>query len=392
MPKKPAPDLKQIHTDFLVALSKMETRTDDGKRLIEVDQKHLVKCLKEAQKPFNRIMDLRRKEAYRTKYGYNKIKPEIIRANVIDKCREDIVYFANHWAWIFNPWLTRFDHMVEGGFSARLPFILFQKAEEYIHWREKLYRENRIGLVYKARELGVSWDNCLSQVWHWFFEDNFQGRFGSRKEGLVDSRGNPDTLFWKVRYIIYNTPSWFRHEDMKTRNNKWDSLLKIENPLNGAVLAGEGGDNIGTGGRAAMYDLDEWAKIAHDKMCESGLSANCRCRIYTATPNGMDNDYAEKFHSGKVQIFDFPWHSDPRKNENWLKNFEEDHDESIVAQEVHRKFDAFNVGQAIPPEWVLASVELYNRIESGAVPYEWRQSRHGGLDVAAGGRNRSVMM
>jgi len=105
----------------------------------------------------------------------------------------------------------------------------------------------------------------------------------------------------------------------------------------------------------------------------------------------MGNDYAEMYHSGKVPVFDFSWKDDPRKSQDWLKTREETYDAAIVAQEIYRRFDAFREGAAIPAEWVDAAIELYDRIKKGEIEYK-SANRVAGLDVAAGGLNRSVMI
>jgi len=295
---------------------------------------------------------------------------------------------VNHWCWIFNPWLTKYNHLVKGGFPAKLPFVLFKKQEEYLNWREKLYQKSKSGVVFKCREVGASWLNATNQGWHWLFEPGFQGRAGSLRTDEVDDKDNPDSIFEKLRMIIYGNPVWLRPKIFQKRNNACDNILKISNPENGAVIAGDGGDNMGRGGRAGMYDCDEWASVDHAKMIDANLSNNCRTIFYTSTPKGPDNDFAAKLQSG-LPIFDFNWWDDPRKTQDWYNNFKDTHDEAIVAQEVDKRLDAFNTGVAIRIDWINAAVALYQKISQGTIKYE-SEDKVCGLDVAAGGRNRSV--
>jgi len=385
-------DVTQLQVDFCVALAGMEERCEqDGKtvRRIDVDDHHLMKCLEAAKKPLDEILLKRYKAARYCKLGKGDKKPRQLQAAVKERCAHDQIYWINNWCWIFNPWLTKFNHMIKGGFPAKLPFVLFQKQEEYIHWRENLYRKSGSGVVYKCREVGASWLNITNQAWHWFFEPGFQGRVGSLRTDEVDDKDNPDSVFEKLRMIIYNNPSWMRPRIFEKRNNVCDNILKIRNPENSAVIAGDGGDNMGRGGRAAIYDCDEWASVQHANMIDANLSNNCRTRFYTSTPKGPDNDFATKLQSGKFPIFDFDWWDDPRKTQDWYENFKDSHDEAITAQEVDKRLDAYKAGVAIRIDWINAAVGLYQRINNGQIKYQ-SEEKVCGLDVAAGGKNRSV--
>jgi len=375
-------EIDQLQVDFLTELSRLEERVDD-KRKIDVDDNHLDDVITKSTSIYNEIMRIREWNIRYCLEGKDKKPPEFFQEAVRERCKSDIIYWFNHWAWTFIPSLTKYN------FPAMVPFVLFPRQQEYVLWREDLYKRNKSGTIYKCREVGVSWLNCGVQTYHWLFEDGFQGRFGSRKENLVDSSNNPDSLFWKIRFLIWNLPQWMKHEDWWKKTNKHDQKLTIFNPGTGATIAGEGGDNMGTGGRAAMYDVDEWAKVEHDKMVEASISLNCPCRFYTSTPMGAANDFAEKVQKGLLPIFEFDYSDDPRKSKDWFENFKEMNSEQVVAQEVLKKFDAFSAGTCIPAEWVLAAVKLKEKIEKGEIEYE-SEDVVCALDVAAGGSNRSV--
>lgn len=376
--------IQKLQSDFLTSLSFLEERKE-GKRRIDIEEDFIEETVKRIKKPLDKMLEKRKEAIILCEMGDGEHTEEELRAAVMARSRQDQKYWISNWCWIFNPWLTKY------GLPPTLPFVLFPKQEEYIDWKEDLYQRNKSGLIYKCREVGLSWLNAANQTWHWFFEPGFQGRFGSLRVDEVDDRNNPDSIFWKIRFMIYHTPQWMRPTGYKTQTNKHDNLLKIFNPDNTATIAGDGGDNMGRGGRAAMYDCDEWASVLHDRAVKANLSANCRCIFYTSTPKGMDNDFAAMYHEGKIPIFSIDWWDDPRKSKDWLANFEEEFDEAIVAQEVHKRFDAYKEGTAIPIDWVNASISLWNKIENGEIEYQ-SDDRACGLDVAAGGRNRSVFI
>jgi phage terminase large subunit len=391
----------KMGVQFLKAIARLEERTPEGKKKIAEDQKFLDQVILDARKQLDEIFRYRVAIIHLADTGRitpplpaiaesgNRImghSPADCQIALREACKKDITFWINTFCYTFIPALTKYK------FPPRIPFILFPKQVEYLRWREERYNRNEAGVVFKCREMGVSWLNAASQTWHWLFEPGFQGRFGSNKLDQVDDKNNPDSLFWKIRYLIYSQPSWMIPPEFHSQKNEWDNKQNIRNPQNQAVIAGEGGDNMGTGGRAGMYDVDEWAKVEHDKSVDASISGNCAVRFYTSTPYGMDNDFAAKITSGMLPIFSFDWWDDPRKTEDWFKNYEETHDPAITAQEVLKRLDAFNAGTAIPMDWVSASVDLWNKIEHREIDYMPAGGRSGGLDVAAGGRARSVLV
>lgn len=379
-------DIPGVQIKFLTALAKLESRTEDGKRRIDVEDGYQERVVEEAKKYNWQIMAHR---FYVLKDAENGIKghsAETVKQAIMTRSAEDLLYWINEFGWLRNPHLTRF------GFPIDIPFVLYPKQEEYMAWRTELYNKGKSGVVYKCREVGASWLNVAWQTHRWFFESGYQGRFGSLKAEEVDDKNDPDSLLQKVRTIIYRTPKWMRPEAYHSIDgNNYDTKMKIVNPGNGAVISGQQGDSMGRGGRSSLFDVDEWAKVDHARAVDANLSANTPCRIYTSTPIGRDNDFAEKVRQRKLPVFEFNYWDDPRKSKDWFANFSEANTEPIVQQEVLKSFDAYKYGTAISGEWVAAAVTLYERIKAGDVEYN-ADYRSAGLDVAAGGRHSSVLV
>lgn len=379
--------LTQLQIDFLNALAKFETRKGN-ERIIDIDENYLDECIKAASVPLVAINRERAKLLKACKHGQGKGpkgKPSYWQQMVAERCKRDVVFWINNFAYIYNPWLTKY------GFPFKLPFVLTPKQQEYMAWRENLYMKNKSGITFKCRDVGVSWCNMAHQAWHWQWEPGFQGRVGSLKGEEVDDKSDPDSLMEKFRTIIYNQPFWMRPRDMKTRDNKYDVKMKIVNPMINSTLTGQMGDYMGRGGRASLYDVDEWAHVMHGRAIDANLSANTYCRIYTGTPMGRNNDYADKVMNNRLPIFEFNYWDDPRKSEDWLENFKEINSESTVQQEVFKSFDAFKTGTYIPGEWVQAAITLWRKITAGEIQPP-QGKRIAGMDVAAGGINSSVLV
>lgn len=377
--------LTQYQVDFLACLAKLEER-DGEDRKIDLDENYAPEVIKEACKPYLKIINERKNLLLLCKKGRGKKKAEWWKQAVAERCKYDIIFWINYFAWIYNPWLTKY------GLPYKLPFILTPKQQEYINWREKLYISNKSGVVFKCRDVGVSWCNMAHQAWHWQWEIGYQGRVGSLKAEEVDDKSDPDSLFEKLRAVIYNQPRWMRPKEFAEKDNKYDVKMKIINPVINSMVSGQMGDNMGRGGRSGLYDIDEWAKVQHARQVDSNLSANTYCRIYTGTPMGRDNDYAEKVQNALLPVFEFNYWDDPRKSDDWLQNFKELNSEPTVQQEVFKSFEAFKTGTYIPGEWVQASITLWRKIQAGDIKITTDDHRIAGMDVAAGGTNKTVLV
>lgn len=298
-----------------------------------------------------------------------------LQAEELQRCRADIAYWINTYAVTYDPRETR----------ARLEFILFPKQVAFLKWLAQREARQEDGVAEKSRDSGLTWLCCAYAVHAWLFREGFKGGFGSRKLDLVDRLGDLDSIFEKMRFLLRNLPVWMLPEGFSM--SKHAALYKLINPANGATVTGEGGDEIGRGGRASLYIIDEHAFLRHAKRAESALSQSSRCIIRVSTPNGPGNEFYNKRFSGTVPVFTFHWRDDPRKSPAWYEREKQRiGDPVIVAQEIDINYTASIEGVAIPAAWVRAAVELREvaDMETGAAPVA-------ALDIAEAGRCRTVL-
>src|SRR5262249_29852206 len=158
------------------------------------------------------------------------------------------------------------------------------------------------------------------------------------------------------------------------------------NPANGATITGEGGDQIGRGGRASVYFVDEAAFLERPRSGERALSQTTRVRIDVSTHNGPGTPFYAKRFGGKGAVLVMDWKDGPRKNHTetradgttvypWYEEQKRRYDPVTVAQEIDRDPHASVENITIPAAWVRAAVGL--RLPAGDVPVA-------GLDVAEG--------
>lgn len=289
------------------------------------------------------------------------------------RCAADIVHWLNTYGWTYDPRLLPADPFI--------PFKPYPRQVEFLRWLEEREAKQEGGLAEKSRDVGFTWLCCAYAVHGFLFRPGFAAGFGSRKLELVDRIGDPSCIFEKMRMLLRRVPPW-----QLPHGFKWDehaNHCRILNPESGASVTGEGGDNIGRGGRTTLYFIDEAAFLEHAQSVEASLSQTTRVPIWVSTPNGQGNPFATKRHGGQVPVFTFHWKDDPRKGEAWYAEQRRLLDPVTVAQELDIDYTASIEGICIPARWVRAAVGLELPASESCVA---------ALDVAEEGRNRNVYL
>ncbi|MGP2413843.1 TerL protein [Pantoea ananatis] len=290
--------------------------------------------------------------------------------------RDNPAQFIIDWGMTVDP------RNVERGLPARIPFLLFPKQEEWVQWFVDHWHNSKPGITEKTRDMGMSWLTVGMAASLCLFNRGIIAGFGSRKEEYVDKIGSPKSLFDKARNFIGLLPEEFR--------GGWNPKahaphMRILFPENDSAMTGEAGDGIGRGDRTSFYIVDESAFLERPYLVDASLSATTNCRQDISTPNGMANSFAERRHSGKVDVFTFHWRDDPRKDDAWYKKQCEELDPVTVAQEIDINYSASVEGVLIPSAWVQAAIDAH--IHLGIQP---TGQRMGALDVADEGKDTNA--
>ena len=161
-------------------------------------------------------------------------------------------------------------------------------------------------------------------------------------------------------------------------SSKWCLLRNLDN---GSTIKGEGGVEIGRGGRSSRYWVDEAAKCDQLETSERALSQNTPCIGYVSTPRGIGNHFYRRRMGGKWKVWTAHWTTDPRKGQTWYEQQVEKTDPVTVAQELDIDYTASQEGVVIPAIWVQAALKL--RARRGHMVAS-------GLDVADMGADANV--
>lgn len=137
----------------------------------------------------------------------------------------------------------------------------------------------------KSRTMGISWLMMFLIEHKWHFYNMLSFLVASRKEDLVDKRGDSDTLLGKIDFIRAHQPGWLIPRI--TRNK-----LHLKNEDNGSLISGESTNNdLGVGGRRTALVLDEFALLENGHDVAKGTRDVSKCRIFVSTHRGASTPF-----------------------------------------------------------------------------------------------------
>lgn len=270
------------------------------------------------------------------------------------------LYYRDHPDQFICDWGVTLDpKQVEKGKPSRIPFILFPKQREWVHFVIRKWRAGEPFLTEKTRQMGFSWLAMALACTLCLHHDGMAIGFGSRKEEYVDNSKDSKSLFYKGREFMDGLPQEFRGGWVR---KKHATHMQLSFPETGASIIGEAGDNIGRGATTSIYIVDEAAFLERPLLTDASLSQTTNCRGDISTPNGMANPFYEKRTGGKIEVFTFHWRDDPRKDDAWYAKQVRDLDALIVAQEIDIDYAASVEGVLIPSAWVQSSINARARL------------------------------
>lgn len=290
--------------------------------------------------------------------------------------RDNPADFINDWGVTIDPRNAEIDQPV------MVPFLLFPRQREWCEWVVQHWRARSPGLSEKSRDFGLSWLAVSLASTLCMFRRDLSFGFGSRKEEYVDKIGHPKSLFWKARQFVLHVPEEFNGGWSERRDS---AHLRLSFPITGSTITGEAGDNIGRGDRQSIYFVDEAAYLERPQLIEASLSQTTNCRIDISSANGLANPFAEKRHSGKIDVFTCHWRDDPRKDDAWYQKQNDELDPVTVAQEIDINYAASVEGVLIPSAWIQAAVDAH--IKLGFAP---TGNKRGAMDVADEGKDKNA--
>jgi phage terminase large subunit len=308
-------------------------------------------------------------------------------------------YYKTHPVEWINDFCVTFDPRARE--NKLMPFVLFPRQVEFIHFLQECLTEKESGLVEKARDIGASWLCCAFSTWLFIFHEGATVGFGSRKAEYVDKPDDPKAIFPKIRQILKNLPAWMMPEGFNWGVHS--THMKLVNPANMSTITGESGDAIGRGGRTTIFFKDESAWYENPEGIEAALGDNTDVQIDISSVHGTANPFyrrrmageiweiGKKIKTGLTRVFIFDWRDHPGKTEEWYKKRRDKAEAEgmlhVFAQEVDRDYSGAVENVIIPAEWARACIDAH--IKLGIKP---DGEKVAGQDVADGGGDKNAIV
>lgn len=252
--------------------------------------------------------DLNANLAYRQVFTERCLKDERLRWAVIEECRCNLLFWANTFAWTFDPRKTASKQ------SPILPFITYPIQDDCMLQMEEWLGKEDICLV-KSRAMGASWMVMALLFGHRFLFSKKQLAFGvvSREERLVD--GHPKSLFAKLQFLMDKLPSWmvprYDHFWMRFLNNETGTTIEGTSTTSQTFR----------GDRYTAVLMDEFAafELPEGEKVLASSQATTNCRIMSSTPQGRTGAFARMAHNPSIRRIDLHWSKHPEyAKELWI--------------------------------------------------------------------------
>lgn len=248
------------------------------------------------------------------------------RAAAIVLCRKSIIAFFTYWLWTHDPRKSPSD----------IPFVPYDYQLTYIPALNQDIEEGRSVLTEKTRDMGVTWMVLGIFLYRWLFKnENFL--LGSRKQEFVDTIGDMDSHFERLRYMLDKLPGWMVEACGWSRLNS--GFMKLYKS-NGASIVGEATTpNFSRQGRYKAILLDEFAFVEQAETVWRSTGDSSPCKLVVSTPNGAHNFFARLRKSNQLKVQTLHWRQHPNKDQAWYDAEKLKRSERDIAQELDISYE-----------------------------------------------------
>jgi len=278
------------------------------------------------------------------------------RKLAIENCKKNPLFFINNFLFTYNP-------RKETGLQ-HIPFILYDYQEEAVSTIIKHIEVGKDLLIEKSRDMGASWLFLAVSYWGLRF-NGWKSLFGSRNEKFVDTRGDMDSLFEKIRYMDKRCPKWLR---MGFREGITDKSMLLINPEDKSAISGESNNPyFGTAGRQKFILFDEfskWEQTDESAWQASGDATPCRIANSTPSDRGMNCHFYKLIKQG-IDKITMHWVLHPEKNKGlyYIHLDEKVYLNTSRKEDIEKALELWKAGVKLGSEWYDGECERRNEIE-----------------------------
>ncbi len=286
------------------------------------------------QVPRDMLGNLQFREALLTEAAKS---PQLQKA-LIEVCSNDILFWIDTFGYQFNP-----DKREKGPFIVRpdQEIVLLGGEQEvsagvrrYQHGILECIEDRQPVRIPKSRYGGATWLLCFTAVWMNRFHDNVKGLIMSKDEATAEDLDNPDSIFWKLWFIVEHLPTWMQGEVTKKKG--------VINIGGNVITSTANVDSAGVGGRATYMGLDEFGQFKKGHEIFSMTKDTSKCRIFIGTHKGRDTmlySLCRDARYADMREIVLHWSHDPEKRKG------------LYRTNVDRGWEVIDKTHAYPPDF-----------------------------------------
>lgn len=218
-------------------------------------------------------------------------------------CRS-LLFWVNTFLWLYEPRPGK-----QWGGMARFPWLTWPVQDKAFRLiRECLGKEDLA--ILKSRDMSGTFMVLAAMLHAWIFQEMQSFLLMSRKQELVDAPDRPGSLFWKLRFLKANLPSWMQPETA-------DTFARLTNLENRSVF---GGDTTtpesGVGERHTSLLLDEFQLFPDGGYATDALTADiANSRFFVGTPGTTaDCHYTICTPPSQTRLLTLSWRDHPERS------------------------------------------------------------------------------
>jgi hypothetical protein len=219
-----------------------------------------------------------------------------VQADLYELCRRSPYFFINYFVWVPHQLDITDDGREITSEIAHIPFVTWPVQDNAIGEVIWCIRNGRNVVIDKSRWMGATQLVISIAAWIWLFWSGRHSLLVSRKAEVVETAGDPDTLFGKLDYLLAYLPDWMLPApklsfDRGKQNRRERTVI---NPKGGGTVRGEATiADIGVGARKVFILYDEAARIAELIEAIRAGRDTTGCQILLSTPKGSGTEFTK---------------------------------------------------------------------------------------------------
>jgi hypothetical protein len=265
-----------------------------------------------------------------------------VQEDLLELCRLSPFFWINYFVWVPHQLDILDDGREITSVCAHIPFITWPVQDNAIGEIIWCIKNGQNVVIDKSRWMGATALVIALAVWVWLFWPGRHSLLVSRKAEIVETAGDPDTLFGKLDYLIAYLPDWMLPAPKATfdRGKQNRRERTIINPKGGGTIRGEATiADIGVGARKIFILYDEAARIPDLSEAVRAGRDTTSCQILLSTPKGSGTEFTKQRNRAVgekgARLIELMYYNHPLKAKDREWKIDED---GSVTQQVGQSF------------------------------------------------------